>query len=230
MVRIAKAALWIALLLAGTAAGSPMFQAAPTVLFVSSATNLPPGDAAVRTRLESLGYTVTVKRDNQAATGDATGKALVVISSTCSPTNVNTKFKSVTVPVLLWEPEVMDDMAMTGATLGTHYGTTGGQTAVAIATPAHFMAAGQTGSPAVVSSAQTFSWGVPNANAVNIATLSGDATKSVIFGYDTGASMFTSFTAPQRRVGFFLSDTTATAWNATAQTLFDAAVRWAEGR
>lgn len=222
---VRKAVLWLALLITGSAAGSPSFQAAPTVLFVANATNLGAADSAVRTRLQNMGYTVTVKKDTTVITGDATGKALVIISSTVGPANVNTKFKAVTVPVLLWESEVLDDMAMTGPTLGTDYGTTTGQSAVAIATPAHAMAAGLTGSPAVVSSNQTFSWGVPNANAVKIATLTGNAGRSVIFGYDTGASMV-GYTAPGRRTGFFLHDTTSTAWNTNGQALFDAAVRW----
>src|SRR6185436_1553080 len=176
---IRKLSLWLALLIAGTAVGSPSFQAAPTVLFVANATILGAADSAVRTRLQNMGYTVTVKKDTTVVTGDATGTALVIISSTVGPTNVNTKFKTVTVPVLLWESEVLDDMAMTGPTLGTDYGTTTAQSAVAIATPGHAMAAGLTGSPAVVSSNQTFSWGVPNANAVKIATLTGNAGRSV---------------------------------------------------
>jgi fibronectin type 3 domain-containing protein len=220
--------LWCALLLAGTAAGSSAPQAAPGALLVVGNTTLGAGDAAVQTRLQGLGYTVTVKLDSASVSGDATGKAIVVVSSTVTSGNVAAKFKTVTVPVLNYESAVMDDMGMTDITSGTHYGTTATQTAVAISTASHPMAAGLTGSPTVVSSAQTFTWGVPNANGVKVATLSGDATRSVIFGYDTGATMF-GLTAPARRTGFFLQDATASAWNVNGQALFDAAVRWTAG-
>src|SRR5579859_7730865 len=90
----------------------------------------------------------------------------------------------------------------------------------------HPLAAGLTGSPAVTSSAQTFTWGVPGTAAVKIATISGASTHCGIYAYDTGAAMIGGFTAPARRTGFFLQDTTASAWNTNGQALFDAAVRW----
>jgi hypothetical protein len=62
------------------------------LLVVGSAT-LNTGDSAAKTRLENLGFTVTVKAAGTSTavnTSDANGKALVVVSSTVTPANVGT--------------------------------------------------------------------------------------------------------------------------------------------
>jgi RHS repeat-associated protein len=70
-------------------------------------------------------------------------------------------------------------------------------------------------------------WGKPNSNAVVAATITGDATKAAIFGYDTSATMV-SGTAPARRVGFFYyGGNGGTTFNTNAAKLFDASVQWA---
>ncbi len=53
-----------------------------------------------------------------------------------------------------------------------------------------------------------------------------DTTKIIIFGYSQGASM-PGLVAPAKRVGLFMSDTTAASFNANGGTLFDAAINWA---
>src|SRR5688500_19452512 len=53
-----------------------------------------------------------------------------------------------------------------------------------------------------------FSWGLPNANAVSIATLVGNPNRVVIYGYDAGASMVGDLIAPARRVTLSLTDNT----------------------
>jgi hypothetical protein len=59
-----------------------------------------------------------------------------------------------------------------------------------------------------------------------IGTLAGDPTKVMVFGYDTGAAMV-SITAPARRAGLFLSETTAVSLNSIGWSIFDAVVNWA---
>jgi hypothetical protein len=201
------------------------------LLVVGSAT-LNTGDSAAKTRLENLGFTVTVKAAGSTTstavnTSDADGKALVVISSTVTPANVGTKFRNVAVPVVNWEFDLLDDLGMTGTISGTDYGTATSQT-LSIISAAHSMAAGLTGTQTVVSVASGFTWGKPNANAIKIAALPGDATKMVIFGYDGDVTM-TGLDAPARRVSVFLTDTTAASANLTVNggALFDAAVKWA---
>ena len=201
-----------------------------TVLFVANSTALNNADNQLRNRLEIMGAQVTVKSASSATTADANGKILVVISSTVSPTSVNTKFRSVAVPVLTWESQIYDDMGMT-PTASSNFGTQTGQKNLVI-TPGHALAAGLSGNqlvfhemnnPALTS---TFNWGKPNGNASSIATIVGNSTRIAIFGYPAGASM-PGLVAPARRVGFFAGDTTATYFTQNGWALFEAAVDWA---
>lgn len=228
----------VAYVQAGPGPASSQISATPTAggrqaLLVAGTVPLPSGsgDAAIQSRLTQMGYSVTAKAAASAASGDSTGKALVVISSTVASGDVNTKFRDVTVPVLVWENAVYDDMKMTGVTSGTDYGTQANQTSVVILTPSHAMAAGKSGTVAVVNSGQTFpcTWGVPNAStAIKIASVAGNSARLAIFGYETNTAMV-GMNAPARRVGFFPGDETATVLSANGWALFEAAVRWASG-
>lgn len=201
------------------------------VLLVVGSTTLNTGDNAVKTRLQNLGFTVTVKAagsttNTSIKAADADGKALVLISSTVTPANVGTKLKNIPVPVLNWEFDLADDFGMTNTVSGTDFGTAATQTQAAIVTATHPMSAGLTGTQTLVSAASTFSWGKPNANADKIASLTTDSTKLVIYGYDAGKAMF-GLDAPARRVAVYLSDTTAASLMTNGGLLFDAAVKWA---
>ena len=196
-----------------------------TALFVvSNATSLNAGDTAVKTRLEGLGYSVTLKTATASATSDATGKTLVLISSSVASTDVNTKFKSVTVPVIVWEYALYDDMAMTSTTSGTDYGYNTG-TSMVITNAGHPLAAGLSGTVSLYSSATNIPFGVTSVNAISVGAVSSTSTRKLEFAYDKNAAMVGGFTVNARRVGIFLVDTatpTTDAW-----TLFDAAVTWA---
>jgi len=201
------------------------------VLMVVGSATLNTGDAAVRTRLLNLGFTVTVKvagstTNTSIKAADADGKALVLVSSTVTPANVAAKLKNIPVPVLNWEFDLADDFGMTGAVSGTDFGSAASQTQSVIITPAHPMSAGLTGTVSLVSAASAFSWGKPNANADKIASLTSDSTRLVIYGYDNGKTMF-GLDAPARRVAVYLSDTTAASLTTNGGLLFDAAVKWA---
>jgi uncharacterized repeat protein (TIGR01451 family) len=196
------------------------------ILFVTGSTTLSASDAAIRTRLENLGYTVTVKDGASSTTADAAGKAVVVISSTITPASVGTKFRTVAVPVVLWESGLFVNMGMTPSG-NQNSGTTNNQTQVQIANSSHPLAAALSGNQ-TVSASNAMSWGKPNANASSVATLVGDTTKSVIFGYQTGAVM-PGLTAPANRVGLYMSDVTASSFSTNGGKLFDAAIKWASG-
>jgi hypothetical protein len=200
--------------------------AARTALFVAASTTLNTSETALKTRLTNLGFTVTVIVGKNATTTSSNGKALVVISSTVLPTDVNTKFKNSPVPVVDWESDIFDDLGMTGSISGTDFGTATTQTQLSIINASHPLAAGLSGTQTVVTTASSFTWGKPNANAIKIATLTSDATKIVIFGYEKDATM-PGLDAPARRVGFFVSDTTGVNLNSGGNSLFDAAIKWA---
>jgi hypothetical protein len=187
---------------------------------------------------------VTVKAASASATADATGKDLVVISSSVVSGDVNTKFKTVAVPVVTWENAIYDDMGMTGTVGGTDFGTTANTTDVGIYSAAcdrnnmytsgvgygdgcHDMTAGLSGTFPALRTAAGLTFGKPGASAVKIAYLPSDSTKALVFGYDTGAAMPGLTAAPARRVGLFMTDTTASNWTGRAQSLFDQAIYWA---
>jgi hypothetical protein len=211
---------------AKTGASGPQVTVSAPVLLVTGSTTLNPSDSAIKTRLENLGYTVTVKDGASSATADATGKAVVVISSTVTPASVGTKFRTVTVPVVLWESGLLVNMGMTPSG-SQNSGTTNNQTQVKITNASHPLAATLSGN-VTVSASNAMSWGKPNANGISVATLVGDTTKSVIFGYQTGAVM-PGLTAPARRVGIFMTDNTAASFTTNGGNLFDAAIKWAAG-
>jgi Flp pilus assembly pilin Flp len=192
------------------------------ILFVVN-TPIIAADTAVQTRLTSLGYTVTTIDDDTVVTGDATNKVLVVISSSVNSGDVNTKFKDVPQPVLLWESGLYDDMQMTSTS-----GTDNNETQIRIINAGHPLAAGlANGLRTVTSSGQTFTWGLPNtATAILVAEIDNDTDQYTIFAYQTGSTMV-GMSAPGPRVGFFLENNTAAAWNGNGQALFNAAVSWA---
>ena len=193
------------------------------LLVVGDPAALSTGDAAVRARLQALGYTVSVVDDSASLPGDATGKRLVLISSTVSASNVTTKFRTTTVPVIGWEHALFDDLGMTAAT-GTQVS---GYRDLVIGAPSHPLAAGRTGTVNVATATTNFAVGTPNGAATVVATIPGTATPA-IFAYDNGAAM-PGLAAPARRVGFFLGEVTAASFTPNGLALFDAAVNWAVG-
>ncbi len=207
----------------------PQTHLFPYALLVTGSTTLNAGDAAARDRLVATGLVPVIRTGTAVTTAEAAGKALVLLSSTPASSSINTKFRTTVTPVLNWESALMDDMGMTGPTSGTHYGTTTGQTQVAIVNAAHPLAAGLSGTVTVSSPAAIHTWGVPNANAVTVARPVGQATRGAIFAYEKG-SIMPGLVAPGRRVGFFLEDATAASLTAQGRSLFDAAVRWVTGR
>jgi hypothetical protein len=199
----------------------------PQALFVVGDTTLSGIDSAIRTRLVNLGYQVVLKSGLASKASDADFKDLVVISSTVTSADVGTKFRNVEVPVLNWEASLSDDLGMTGNVTGTDLGTVSGQS-IQIQDPTHPLAAGKSGTVSVYVSTNTLSWGKANANAANVASVTGDANKSVLYAYEQGTGMV-GLRAPARRVGFFLENAAGIQLNTNGQALFDSAVQWAVG-
>jgi hypothetical protein len=211
--------------------GLPDYQWNKNVLMVVGSTTLSAGDSAIQTALWRMGYNAVIKNATSATSADASGKVAVLISSTVNSADVGSKFKSVSVPVVTWEAQLFDDMGMTSSTSGD-FGTTTNQATISFVNTAHPMAAGLsqiiTDGGLVYAAAGTMTWGKPVSSAIKIATLTSDANKAVIFGYNTGAAMV-GLTAPARRVGLLFHDSSAT--NVTgywsSEWLFKAALTWA---
>ncbi len=197
-----------------------------SALLVVGNTTLSAVDTAIKTRLQNLGLTVVIKSDTASVSADATGKRVVIISDSVMPANVNTKFKTVVIPVVTLDPQLFDDMGMC-ATATTNFGTAASQQNVTITNTTHPMAGGLTGTIQVTSANTTFGWGKLNANAVKIATLTTDTTKATGFGYEANTVM-PGLAAPRRRVGFFYT-ASSTSLTTNGGLLFDNAVKWAAG-
>jgi hypothetical protein len=216
-------------------AGVALFRAAvtwaaekpATALLVVASTPLSASDQAIKERIASLGYGVTVVTGSGATASDAVGKVFVVISSAPAAA---AKFGTATTAVVVWDGSVMSHMGMVQATPGFGYGSLANQTQVSITTPLHPLASGLEGQPAVTSALDTFTWGLPTGAAVRVATLAGDASRSTVFGYEVRAPLHSHFipgVAPDRRVGLFLGPATGTLLTADGLRLLDAALRWA---
>jgi RHS repeat-associated protein len=213
-----------AFILVGT---SLVHAQSPEALFVvKSSGSLNAMDIAFKNRLEALGYQVVPITATSATASSANGKALVVVSGTVVSGDVNTKFRDTTVPVVVMEQGIHDDMKMTGTVSGTDYGTASSQTTLTITNPGSPLAAGLTGNVTLASAARTVYWGKPAATASVIATQTGNANRALIFAYETGTQMV-GLVAPGRRVGFFMSDTGSDDWTNEVWDLFDAAIDWA---
>jgi hypothetical protein len=172
---------------------------------------------------------VLVVDDDASQTSDATGKSLVVISSSVSSSAVNTKFEDVGVPVMVMENDLLEIMGMST----NAHGNQANQTQLTIInTTNHPLAAGLSANTdyTVYRSNETLVYGRSGGGAIVIATAPNQANRHVIFGYPPGVDMpGTPATAPARRTGFFLySDIEVSSNDMTSQglLLFNAAVCW----
>ncbi len=201
--------------------------AGPGVLFVVGQTPPLTGDQAIQTELTNIGYTVTTKLDSQTAVADASGKALVVISS--SATTIDQGYTTLSVPVLTWNGPVMGVLKMTGTAPGGDFGSISSQDSISILNQSLPMAAGRIGTVGVFGGQHAMTWSVPPSGAEGVATLVSDSSRSVIFGFATGSMMVWPQQAPARRAGFFLNNMSSATLGSEGVALFHAAVRWAAG-
>ena len=186
-------------------------------------------DDAVRRHLVSRGFVVTML-DQGTEPGDVADTDLVMISSTVAAKDVSNGWRRLAVPLLTWENDLLDDLAMTGKRHDQDFGEAGKERYLWLVNAPHAMGAGLPAGVANVYLKQAgMSWGRPGLGATTIATLYGQPEKAAIFGYETGATMDYEALAPARRVMFFLGNGTFTNLSPAGLQLFDAAVDWAAG-
>ena len=198
------------------------------VLFIVGSTNLNHSDAAIKARLEGMGMTVEVVDDNQSETSDADGKGLIVISSTTFSGAVGTKYTDLAIPVVTWESWLYDDLKMTGPTAHTDYGEFNSTSIIVFEDSSHPLAAGLNGSKEVTEQNINARWGKPANSAIKVGRINVDASKFMLFGYETGTQMV-GMTAPARRVGFFANNNSAEIFTNNGWALFEASIYWAKG-
>lgn len=191
----------------------------PALLVVVASGPLLPDDERIREELRASGFEPEVKFHNNVVHTDADNKDLIVISSSIPAGYVGNMFQAKPKPVILWEWVLFDDMGMTAAEGGTSPGTQ-----VSIVTPGHPLAGLLSGTQSVYGTSGDLVWGQPGLYAIKAASLASDPTKSTIFGYEAGSSMFSGL-APARRVGIF--GAAGASFTTQGAALFRAAVKWA---
>ena len=192
------------------------------VLVVGNPASLSSGDAAVVARFESLGAVVTLVDDNDATAGSATGADVVVVSSTANSNVLGSTFKSVSTPVWVSKPWLLDDMGMTGTSAGTDYGTVSASQ-VTITDPAHPLAAGLSGTVTVTPASRLMQFGVPGGDGATVSTVAGTPTT---FLYETGQQLADGTTAAGCRVAFSIFQTAPATFTTDGWALFDAAATY----
>jgi subtilisin family serine protease len=210
----------------------------PALLVVNS-TTLSQGDAALRSRLVQRGFSVSLRSASALVSGDATGKAVVVVSSSVTSSQVNTKLTNVTVPVVSLEGHIFDDLKMTGSVLDTDFGEITSPLALEIRDGLSALAGGVRGvwngsgwDPIVsVSTAGKRFWGVPSPSATGPegrpVILAGQPVRAALFGYEKGAALVGGMAAPARRVGFFADEEAVRTFTAEGWAMFDGSIEWA---
>ncbi len=202
-----------------TPPGSPP-AAGGAAVFIAGSLPLSAADQVVADRVSALGYTVSLLDDNNTSAAAVSGASLVLFSASGSSTYL-AKLATVAVPVITWEAAGYDDLGMT---------TSGGNVATSRAVDvlaADPMSTGLTGRVDLLASTGTLSYGSAPAGATVQAYVAG-STKAAVFGFSAGAQMATRV-APARRVGVFLSETSATTLTASGIGVLDRAITWAAG-
>jgi hypothetical protein len=212
-----------------TASFSMLAPGSQTVLLVvGNAASPGTSDIAIKNRLQNYGFTVQVIGDAAVTTADATGKVLIITSSTVSSSNVSTKFQTVAVPVINWETALQDEFLFTTP---TNQGTASGQTSLNIISPGHPLAASLPAGPRTVTTISGgFSWGQPGGSPIIIARLNDGTDSPCIYAYEAGAAMTGTLVAPARRVHVFFQGDTFASLNDDGLKLFDATVSWSIGQ
>jgi hypothetical protein len=210
-----------------------------SALLVVGNTTLPPADTALKARLGTDGFSVTVKSASALLSTDASGKDVVVVSPTADPVAVGSKLTTVATPVVSMQGLLFDDLKMTGAVQGTDFGNTGTTDALEIHDDQQALCGGLRGTLTTVgfdhvvqpSAAGGRFWGVPGSSAVGLdgrpVGLQGQS-RAAVFGYEAGTAMVGA-NAPARRVGFFADVPAVQSLTFEGWALFDAAIDWASG-
>jgi hypothetical protein len=205
-------------------------------LLVVGSLMLTPGDDRIKKRLETLGFDVQVRGVGAPDPEELRRCRVVLLSSSIFSLNLNTQYRDVPVPVVVWEPSLFDDLGMTGPEEHGGSGVLPSTGQLLIHDPASPLAAGLSGTVQVIAASPDgpvrarrleMSFGSPGPQARWVASWPGRPDRAVVFAYERGAPMPGLQAAPARRVGLFLYDRTPPQLTDAGWALFDAALLWA---
>jgi hypothetical protein len=119
-------------------------------------------DKSIRIHLEGRGFTVRMLYQDTPAS-NAGDVRLVILSSTISAKQVGAGWRELAVPLLTWENDLLDDLAMTGKRLDTDYGESRRERFVWLVNAPHPVAAGlPAGATNVYRKQAAMNWGKPD--------------------------------------------------------------------
>lgn len=194
------------------------------VLFVAGSSTLGAEEQAVADHLTRLGFGVSVQSAVNVQASHADGKALVLVSSTVSASDIGTRLTGIITPLITWEPHLLPQLGMTLGTLDTHFGFEANQKAIDIVAPYDPRSAGFEGNTVeVLGDPAAFEWGIPGAQAWVVGRVAGSTTKATVFGYEMRSTLADGTVAAGRRAAFPIAKSGLTGgW-----ALLDALVHWA---
>jgi hypothetical protein len=190
------------------------------VALIAGSATLPSADVALRTRLQTLGLTVSAVDDDRIATAGLTNYDAIVISSSVVPSKITSTLADLAVPIISLETYAHNSLR-----LGTNASETTGQSTLTITDPTHPIAIGLNANQ-TIATATTLGRANPVAGATKIASPLNKPDDATIFAIDTETALTTG-TAPARRVGYYLGYPAPPLLKTPGWQLFDAALNWA---
>ncbi|MBP1494195.1 hypothetical protein J8Z69_07725 [Acinetobacter nosocomialis] len=183
-------------------------------------------DIAIQKYLQSKGYQVEVL-DQSVSPNSLKNTDLVIISSTVASKNLQSGWRQLPLPIMTWENDYLDDLAMTGKRINTDFGEVEKERYLWLVNAPHPLSAQLPAGTRNVYKAQApMSWGKPGLGATIIATIYGQPEKVAIWGYEKGATMDYESLAPAKRLMFFLNNDTFINLSDDGLKLFDASIQW----
>ncbi|WP_425283480.1 hypothetical protein [Acinetobacter boissieri] len=152
---------------------------------------------------------------------------LVILSSTVASKSLKSGWRGMHYPLMTWENDYLDDLAMTGKRSGTDFGELDKERYLWLVNQPHELSAKlPAGTVNVYKKQAPMGWGKPGLGATIIATIYGQPEKVAIWGYEKDSTMDYETLAPARRLMFFLSNDTFDNLSEDGLKLFDASVAW----
>jgi hypothetical protein len=183
-------------------------------------------DASIQKYLQAQGYQVELL-DQSVSPSSLNHPDLVILSSTVASKNLKSGWRQLPIPLMTWENDYLDDLAMTGKRIDTDFGEVEKERYLWLVNAPHPLSAHLPAGTRNVYKAQApMSWGKPGLGATIIATIYGQPEKVAIWGYEKGATMDYESLAPAKRLMFFLNNETFPNLSEDGLKLFDASVQW----
>lgn len=200
------------------------------VAFVSSRSTPTLADRPLVNRLKARGAIVTVVDDDDLRhVGDdidPTATDLIVVSRWASAHKIGDTLTAAAIPVVTWEPDLYDDLGMTGRSRADRGTTRQRHEQITITDADSPLAGGLPEGPTSITRWPTrVSFGKPAEGAMVAVTVDDGAA---VFGYDTGDTMV-AIAAPAPRVGLPFDALAPLHLTEDGWALYDAAADWAIG-